>query len=225
MKKLFIPLLIGVLLPSFYSCSGTKGLGYSLTQADAAAAVRQMLELGARQGVNGAFSKDAIMATIFPEQLRKTLNTLQQLGLSNEVDRFVNTLTTASEKTAERSIPIFVTAINNLSFADAIYIIKSGGTAATDYLRSTTGTQLRNSIKPVMQAALDEYKLTEQWNKLMKPAQQLVGNKINFDLPNLMAGLVSEKMFQKIEQKEIEVRANAYARTTPLLKKVFSRNW
>jgi hypothetical protein len=225
MKKLFLPLLISLILPAAFSCSGTKGLGYTLNEADAAAAIRQMLELGTREGLNGSFTKDAVMATLFPEPLRKTLNTLQQLGLTNEIDRFTTTLTTASEKTAERSIPIFVSAINNMKFSDAMRIIRNGGTSATDYLRSSTGTELRRSITPVMQQALDEYKLNEQWNKIMKPAQTIAGNKLNLDLANLMAGMVSEKMFQKIEEKERQVRADAAARTTPLLQKVFSRNW
>jgi hypothetical protein len=225
MKKLVLPVLISLLLPAAFSCSSTSKLRYALTEADAAAAIRQMLELGARDGVNAAFTKDAVMATLFPEQLRKTLNTLQQLGLTNEIDRFTTTLTTASERTAERSIPIFVSAINRMSFTDAMRIVRNGGTAGTDYLRASTGTELRRSITPVMQSALDEYKLNEQWNKIIKPAQALVGNKLNLDLANLMAGMVSEKMFQKIEEKERQVRADAAARTTPLLQKVFSRSW
>ena len=65
----------------------------------------------------------------------------------------------------------------------------------------------------------------EQWNNIIKPAKTFSGDKLNLDLANLMAGLVSEKMFQEIEAKEKEIRANAAARTTPLLKKVFSKNW
>lgn len=226
MKKLFLPILLCMVIPVSFSCSSAGKLrGYSLNEADAAAAIRQMLEIGARDGVNGAFTKDAVMAALFPEPLRKTLNTLQQLGLTSEIDRFTTTLTTASEKTAERSIPIFVNAIGNIKFTDAMRIIKNGGTSATEYLRSTTGTELRNSIKPVMQTALDEYKLNEQWAKIMKPAQTIAGNKFNLDLANLMAGMISEKMFQKIAEKEKQVRAESRSRTTPLLQKVFSRNW
>jgi hypothetical protein len=223
MKKLFLPILFALVLPTAFSCGSLKNA--TLSEADAAAGLRQMLQIGVEQGVNGAFNKDAIMATLFPEQMRKTINTLQQLGLISELDRFTATLGTASEKTAERSIPIFVNSIEHMSFNDAIHIIKNGGTSATDYLRSSTGMQLREAIKPVMKNALDEYKLTEQWNKIMKPAQEMTGNKINLDLANLMAGMVSEKMFQTIEEKEREIRANASARTTPLLKKVFSGNW
>jgi hypothetical protein len=226
MKKLFVPLLFAFLMPVSFSCSSTRFGNYILNEADAAAAIRQMLEIGTRDGVlTGAFSKETVMATLFPESLRKTLNTLNQLGLTSEIDRFTTTLGTAAEKTATASVPIFISGINSLTFTDAIRIIKNGGTSATDYLRTSIGDSLRRSIRPVMKNALDEYKLTEQWEKIIKPAQTLVGNKLNFDLPTLMAGLVSEKMFQKIEEKEKLVRADAAARSTTLLQKVFSRNW
>lgn len=223
MKKLFLPILFAFMLPASFSCSTLRN--YTLTEQDAAAALRQMLQLGAESSLQGAFSKETVMATLFPEALRKTLNTLQQLGLTNEVDRFTNTLGVAAEQTATRSVPIFLKGISNMSITDAIRIVKGGGTSATDYLRSTIGTELRQEIKPVMQNALNEYKLIDQWNSIIKPAQALVGNKLNLDLPTLMAGLVSEKMFEKLAEKEQDIRTNASARTTSLLQKVFSRNW
>jgi hypothetical protein len=221
MKKLMLPVLLTFLLPGIFSCAGLRN--YQLTELDAAAAIRQMLELGARDNLaNGAFSKDAILSTLFPEPVKKALNTAQQLGLTDEIDRFTTTLSTAATQTAERSVPIFVNSISNLSFTDAIRIVKGGGTAATDYLRSQTGDTLRRSIRPVMQTALDQYKLTEQWNKIVRPLQGLTNNKINLDLANLMSGMVSEQMFRKLEEKEKQVRTQTAARTTPLLQKVFS---
>ncbi|HJW15791.1 MAG TPA: DUF4197 domain-containing protein [Flavisolibacter sp.] len=226
MKKLFIPLLFAFLLPVSFSCSSMRFGNYNLTEADAASAIREMLSLGANQSnLSGAFSKEAVMATLFPESMRKTLNTLNQLGLTGEIDRFTTTLGTAAEKTATASVPIFISGINNMKFTDAMRIIKNGGTSATDYLRTSVGDSLRRAITPAMKTALNEYKLNEQWEKIIKPAQVLVGNKLNLDLANLMAGMVSEKMFQQLELKEKEVRSTASARTTTLLQKVFSRNW
>jgi hypothetical protein len=223
MKKLFLPILIAFMLPVSFSCSTLRN--YVLTEQDAVAALRQLLQKGAQTDLKGAFSKDAVMATLFPESLRKTLNTLQQLGLTGEIDRFTTTLTVAAEQTATRSVPIFVQGISNMSITDGMRLVKSGGTSATDYLRTSIGADLRKEITPVMQQALEEYKLNEQWNTIIKPAQALVGNRLNLDLPTLMAGLVSEKMFQRLEETEREVRTNAAARTTPLLQKVFSQNW
>jgi hypothetical protein len=226
MKKLFIPLLFAFLLPVSFSCSSMRFGSYNLTEADAAAAIREMLSLGAKESnLSGAFSKEAVMATLFPESMRKTLNTLNQLGLTGEIDRFTTTLGTAAEKTATASVPIFISGINNMKFADVMRIIKNGGTSATDYLRSSVGDSLRRAITPAMKTALAEYKLNEQWEKIIKPAQVLVGNKLNLDLANLMAGMVSEKMFQQLEAKEKEVRTTTSARTTTLLQKVFSKKW
>src|SRR5690242_16645264 len=179
MKKILLPILFAFILPATFSCGALKNA--TLSEADAAAGIRQMLEIGVRQGVQGSFSKDAIMSTLFPESMRKTLNTLQQLGLLNDLDRFTTTLATASEKTAERSIPVFINSIENMSIPDAIGIIKNGGTSATDYLRTHAGTELRDAIRPVMKQALDEYKLTEQWDKIMKPAQSISNNHVNLD--------------------------------------------
>jgi hypothetical protein len=225
MKKIFIPLLMLAFVPLLFSCNAARLGGYKLNEKDAAAAIRQMLEDGTREGVTGAFSKDAVLSTLFPEPVKKALNTMQQLGLTNEVDRFTTTLSTASEKAAERSVPVFVNAIHNMPMTDAIRIIKDGGTAATDYLRSTAGTELRQSITPVMQTALEEYKLNEQWERITKAVKGLSGGKLNVDLATLMAGMVSEKMFQKLEVREKEIRSNQSARNTALLKKVFSHNW
>lgn len=225
MKKLFLPILLSILLPLSFSCSTLKN-GYVLNEMDAANAIRQLLQLGTRDGgISGAFSKEMILATVFPEPMRKALNTLNQLGLTNEIDRFTTTLSRAAEKTATNSIPIFENGINNMRLTDAMRIIKNGGTSATDYLRANVGDSLRRSITPVMQSALNEYNLNAQWDKIIKPVQSLTGNRFNLDLANIMAGMVSEKMFQNIAEKERQVRTNAAARTTPLLQKVFSRSW
>lgn len=223
MKKAVLPIFLAFLIPATFSCGSLKD--YILTEGDAAGAIRQLLQLGAQGNLQGAFTKESVMAAIFPESVRKPLATLQQLGLTGEIDRFTTTLSTAAEQTAVKSVPVFLNGIASMKLSDAIRIVKSGGTSATDYLRSNVGTELRNGIKPVMQQALAEYKLNEQWEKIIKPAKALVGDKLNIDLPTIMAGLVSEKMFQKLEETEQQVRTNAAARTTPLLQKVFSRNW
>jgi hypothetical protein len=223
MKKLTLPFLIAFLLPFAFSCASGRFAGYKLNENDAAAAIRQMLQLGARDNLmSGAFSKEMIMTTVFPEPVRKVLNTVNQLGLTSEIDRFTTTLSSAAEKTATQSVPIFVSGIDRMSFTDAMRIIKSGGTSATDYLRVSVGDSLRRSIKPIMESALDEYKLNEQWNNIVKP---LGGNRINLDLANLMAGAVSEAMFRKIAEKERQVRTDASARSSNLLQKVFSKDW
>jgi len=225
MKKVFLPLLFVILLPLTYSCGSLRN-GYMLNERDAANAIREMLQLGAsNNNLTGAFNRDAILNSLFPESVSKAVNVLNMLGMTKEIDRFTNTLASAAESSAQTSVPIFVNSINRMSFTDAIRIIKDGGTSATDYLRSNVGQELRASLRPSMQAAIDEYKLNDQWNKLVKPAQSIFGSKFNPDLSNIMSTLVADAMFRKIAEKEAQVRSEATARTTPLLQKVFSRTW
>jgi Protein of unknown function (DUF4197) len=206
------------------ACSSVKNL---FTAQDAENAIREMLSIGTTSGGNllgkkGMISKEILMSALFPEELKPVLNTLETLGLSKEVSRFTTTLGTASEQTAEKSIPIFLSGIKRMNIKDAVGIVKNGGTAATDYLRKTIGDTLRNAIAPVMNSALDEYKLASEWNKVITPAQLFAGDKLNLNLGNLMSGLVANLMFNKIAEKEIEVRTNAQARTSSLLQKVFA---
>jgi hypothetical protein len=226
MKRIFLPLLLVIVLPLTYSCGSSRLANYVLNENDAASAIRQLLQLGARNNLAGSFNKDAILTTIFPGNISRTLITLNSLGLTTEIDRFTNTMSTAAEKTATAAIPVFENSITNMKFNDAMTIIKRGGTSATDYLRTNTGSELRTALKPIVQSTLDEYKLNEQFNKIIKPGGQAIfGNKINLDLTNIMTGLVTEAMYKKIAEKEQQVRADAAARTTPLLQKVFSKNW
>jgi hypothetical protein len=225
MKKVFLPILFVVLLPLTYSCGGLRA-GYMLNEKDAIAAIRQLLQLGAsNNNLAGAFNKDAILASVFPESVTRAMSVLNMLGMTSEIDRFTTTLGTAAERTATASVPVFVNSINNMNFTDAISIIKNGGTSATDYLRRNTSTQLQSAIRPSMQAAINEYNLNDQWNKIIKPAQSVFGSKFNPDLASIMSMMVADAMFRKIAEKEQQVRTDAAARTTPLLQKVFSRNW
>lgn len=227
MKKLLLPFFALLFIPLFQSCSSSKMLNYTLTEQDAAAAIRELLNAGARNGsVGNAFSKDNIISTVFPSDVAKVFNTLNNLGLSKDLDRFTTSLSSAATASVDRAVPVFANAIAGMRVGDAINLVKGGGTSATDYLKSNTSSSLRSALTPVMQSALDEYKINDQWNKLLGPIRNTgVGSHLNLDLPNLMAAAVSQAMFRKMAEGEQLIRTNASYRTTPLLQKVFGRSW
>lgn len=215
-------IIIAIALIFSSGCSTVKNV---LSAKDAEDAIREMLSIGTLLSKKDAFSKSTIIEALFPEDIRKVLNTLETLGLSKEVDRFATTLGMAAEQTAEKSVPVFLLGIKQMKFRDAVGIVKNGGTAATDYLRQSIGDTLRRSITPVMRTALQEYKLETEWNKLIGPVKILAGNKINPDLSNLISGVVANIMFNKIAEKERDIRTRTEARTSANLQKVFGRIW
>ena len=226
MRKFITALFISSLV-IFPGCTTMKNL---LSEKDAEQAIRELLSIGSNfggsvLGSKGAFSKSTLIDALFPEELRKVLNTLETLGLSKEVDRFTTTLGTAAEHTAEKSVPVFLLGIKKMKVKDAARIVKNGGNAATDYLRQTIGDTLRTSISPVMRTALEEYKLETEWNKLVAPVKLFAGVKFNLDLSNLMSGVVANLMFNKIAEKERAIRTKAEERTTATLQKVFGQVW
>ena len=225
MKKYFIALTL-VFSLFITSCGG--GMKNLFNGDDAIGAIKELLSFGVQHGgsllgKNGGVSKENILKSILPAEVGNIVGTLEMLGLSSEVNRFSTTLATAAEKTAEKSVPIFLGGIKNMGVKNAFNIVKNGGTSCTDYLRSSIGDTLRRAIAPEMNKVLEEYKLVKQWNDLVAPAKMIVGDKLNLDLGNLMSGLVANMMFKKIEEKEVEIRNNARARTTNLLQKVFGQ--
>jgi hypothetical protein len=221
MKKIMLILL----LPLLVTLNSCKTLGYSLNEGDAVAAIREMLTIGA--GMKSIINQQSLVEAILPGEAGKVLQTIQQLGLSKEVDKFTNTLTVAATQSAEQSIPVFLLGIKKMNIRDAVGIVKNGGTSATDYLRRTIGDSLRNAITPVMRTALNNYNIVQEWDKLTAPVKPLLGNRasLNLNIDNLTAGVVTLAMFKKIEEQEIAVRTKSEARTSALLQKVFSRDW
>ena len=232
MKRIiYSTLLITTLLLG--SCSTLKNIASNLlTEADAANAIREALIIGTNTGASllgqkGAFSKDMILSAVLPHDLQTVVQTLDRLGLTSELNRFSATLDNAATATVTRSAPIFISGIKQMSIRDAIAIVKNGCTSATDYLRRNVVYTLRNAVRPVMRSALDEYRIEQEWDKLVGPAKILLGNKagLNLNLDNILSVLVTNEMFKKIETQEMAIRTNAQARTTASLQRVFGRDW
>ncbi|MDE3253107.1 MAG: DUF4197 domain-containing protein [Bacteroidota bacterium] len=230
MKKIMLFLLPAMLFSA--SCDTLKSLGNILSEVDAANAIKEALIIGSDFGANslgqhGSFSSDVLLNAILPQGASQVIQTLNKLGLASEFNRFTNTLDNAAVDAVTRSGPVFVNSIRKMSIRDAIGIVKNGGTAATDYLRRTAGDSLQKTVTPIMYTALQEYKVADQWNSLVAPVKLLLGNKagLNLNLDHILAVMIVNNMFQKIEQKEIAIRTDANARTTASLQRVFGKNW
>ena len=78
-----------------------------------------------------------------------------------------------------------------------------------------------------MRTALNEYHVAEEWDRLVRPAKILLGNKagLNLNLDNILAVIITNEMFKKIEQQEIAIRTTTQARKSASLQRVFGRNW
>jgi hypothetical protein len=158
----------------------------------------------------------------FPPDIKKVEEKLRQVGLGNEVDRFVETLNHGAENAAKEAKPIFVNAIQQMTFEDAWGILKGQQDAATQYLKRTTSPQLKAKFKPVIQNALDKVEATKYYGDIVSTYNRIpFVEKVNPDLNEYATDLAMHGLFVMIASEEKKIRENPVERTTDLLKKVF----
>lgn len=207
-----------------------KALGgqQPLTTAEVAEGLKEALIKGVSTGsdlvsqADGYFKNPEIKIP-FPPDVKRVEDRLRQVGLGSEVDRFVMTLNRGAEEAAKEAKPIFVSAIKSMTIQDAWSILKGDKDAATQYLQRTTSAQLKEKFKPVIQNALSKVNATKYYGDLVNTYNKIpLVDKVNPDLDDYATDKAIEGLFVMIAKEEKNIRENPVARTTELLKKVFS---
>ena len=142
----------------FSSCESTSGLlqgaGDVLagdpdnkpTNSAVVSGLKEALITGITNGADavsqtdGYFGNKAIKI-LFPPEAEKAENTLRNLGMGSLVDKAVLKINRAAEEAAKEAKPIFIAAIKEMTFQDAMGILLGGNNSATNYLRKTTSDE------------------------------------------------------------------------------------
>ena len=238
MKKLLYTSLVAVALGAS-SCAVTDiqrtmddvlaGTGGPVTQSEVASGLRQALEIGIKNGAGQAsqtdgYYKNSLIRIPFPPEVQRVEKTLRGIGLGNEVDKFVLTLNRGAEDAAKSAVPIFVNAIKQMTIQDAWGILKGDKDAATQYLKRTTSTQLTNAFMPVMRQSLDKTNATKYYADLVNQYNQIpLVQKVNPNLDEYATQKAIDGLFTLVAQEELKIRENPIARTTELLRRVFTK--
>jgi Protein of unknown function (DUF4197) len=234
MKKILYPLLFIIVL--FNSCDTISQLpikvGNGVTEAEAGQGIKEALSQGLVNAVlklnkEDGFFKDAIYKVLLPPDAKKIENTLRNLGFSSMVDKAILQINRAAEDAAGTAKPIFVDAVKSMSISDAIGLIKNGDTSATHFFRVKTTDKLIAAFLPVIKASLDKLDATRLYSDLVTKYNSLptTFKKLNPDLPGYVTDRATFAMFDMVAKEEKDIRQNAGARTTDLLKKVFGAKW
>lgn len=198
-----------------------------LTKAEVVAGLKEALEKGTLEGtqlasqVNG-YLKNPQIKIPFPPDAQKVEQKLRQIGMGNEVDRFIETLNRAAEEAADEAKPIFINAIRSLTIEDAWGILKGHNHAATDYLQRTTSDQLKGKFQPIISNALSKTNATRYYSDLITAYNKIpFVEHMNPDLEVYATDKAIEGLFFLVSKEEEKIRENPAARTTELLRKVF----
>ena len=202
--------------------------GESLSTEEVAAGLKEALTNGASKGsdlvsqVDGYF-KNAEIKIPFPPEVQKVETKLRQMGMGDQVDKFVLALNRGAEDAAKEAKPIFVTAIKQMTIQDAWSILKGEDDSATQYLKRTTTSQLTEKFKPVIQKSLEKTNATKYYKDLVTTYNKIpLVQKVNPNLDDYATEKAISGLFVMVAKEEKSIRDNPTARTTELLKKVFS---
>lgn len=238
MKKIFTFIFLISLTPFFSSCDLLqKAAEPGVSDTDIASGLKEALDVGIGNGVSELIKTDGYFANqaikiLLPDEVANATNliTTHVSGSDVILTEVVKLMNRAAEDAANDAAPIFKNAITGMTFTDARTILFGADTAATNYLKVNTYTELQNLYAPKITASLDKVGLPAVWAKITTPyndiANTLVGQIAGLkvlptDLGTYVTGKALDGLFFKVQEEEGKIRKNVASRVTDLLQKVF----
>ncbi|MEO0732901.1 MAG: DUF4197 domain-containing protein [Bacteroidota bacterium] len=205
-------------------------LNGGLTSADIANGLKEALRQGANRGANelaaeGGYFDDLAYRILLPEEARKVTDKLQNVPGFRDLENIViKKINQGAEDAAKQAAPIFVDAIRQMTIQDALGILKGDNNAATSYLQQTTYENLYNAFSPVIENSLAKFEAQKVWEDAANAYNNfpLTRTPVNTNLADHVTQRALEGLFTKVALEEENIRQNIGARTTDLLRRVFS---
>lgn len=185
-----------------------KTTGVPLTNQEVGNALKEALELGVGEAVKNLSATDGYNASIYrillPEEAKKVTDKLKSIPGFNKVEaELILRINRAAELAAKEAGPIFLQAIKELSFQDAIGLLKGNEDAATRFLESKTDTALTAKFLPVIAKALDEVNARTYWKDAVSAYNKIpLIQKVNPELDKYVTEKSIDGMFSLVQVKE-----------------------
>ena len=212
------------------SVLGSSPGGDELDEPTVIRGLKEALRIGSERTIErtsriDGFLADELIRIYLPEDLERMAGALRKIGFARQVDELEVAMNRAAERAAGEARGIFVDAIAELSIRDAFAILRGGDHAATDYLHDRTADELRGRFRPIIADKMREVDLYEGYNRLADAYNALpFGQKPAVDLDVYLTDEALDGLFTTLAREERRIREDPLARTSELLRKVFSRS-
>ena len=199
-----------------------------MDSATIANGLRQALDKGIDKQVTkltqkNGFYNNALVKIMLPPELQKVDQTLRDIGLGSLADEGLKVLNHAAEDAVKEATPIFVSAVKNITFADAKNILLGQDNAATKYLEQRTNKALYDKFNPVIKRSFTKVGADQIWNNIISRYNAVpFVTKVNPDLTDYVTKEALDGVYKMIAVEEKDIRTNVAARTTSLLRTVFA---
>jgi len=214
--------------PQIPQLPGTPASG-SLGDVKIGQGLKEALQVGTANAVSltgrtdGYFKNEAIRI-LLPDKLQSLDRGLRLVGYGPQLDELVLGMNRAAEQAAPAAKQIFWNAIGDMTIDDARHILDGGKTAATDYFKGKTTASLTTTFRPVVEKSMGQVGVTRQYQDLLGRARSIPFLDTEaFDLDRYVVGRALDGLFHVVGEQEAKIRTDPAARTSELLRDVFSR--
>jgi hypothetical protein len=203
--------------------------GGGLSQEEVGSALKEALNNGVGDAVDFLSKQDGYYKSIYkimlPPEAQKVVGKLKSVpGFADVESNLIEKMNRAAEDAATKAKPIFISAIKQMTFKDAMNILMGKDDAATRYLESATYKSLYTEFLPVIQASLDKVNAREYWKSAVTAYNKIpLVEKTNPELDDHVNTMALKGMFGLVEKKEAGIRNDVGLRNTELLRKVFAK--
>jgi hypothetical protein len=214
---------IAVLLLSSQAAAGLD----DITHAEAARGLRQALTDGslaavAKLGVENGFFGNPRVRIPLPPSLQRVERGLRAFGMRREADELVLAMNRAAEAAVPEARQLLTDAVRKMSVQDAKGILSGGDTAATDYFRRATRTQLTQRFLPIVRNATDQVGLAQQYNSLAGQAAALgLVEASEASVERYVTEKALDGLYYMIGEQEKAFRRDPVGSTSAIVRKVF----
>ena len=202
----------------------------SLSETEMVTGFKDALSVGAKRAVKaasspGGFLNNPSIRIPLPDKLQQAATILQAIGMGNQVQALEETMNRAAEKACARALPIFGEAVKAMTFENAKKLLHEGDRAITQYFKEKTWDKLYSSFLPIVHETLQQVGVIQKYQAIVsRPAIQQMVTNTDFDLNHYVTNRALAGLFTLLGEEEKRIRANPLARTTEMLKRVFSTN-
>lgn len=227
-RLLFLVLTVQLAACAELQQLATNALPVPLSAEEAGKGLKEALDKGISDGAEKLSATDGYFKSAYkillPPEAQKITEKLQVIpGFSQAENVLLEKINRAAEDAAGQAAPIFTNAIRQMTFSDALGILKGADNAATSYLQRTTWQQLYDAFNPVVVRSLDKFNARKYWSDAVTAYNKIpLVEKANPNLDDYITREALVGLFAMVAEKEKGIRTDVSQRTSDLLRRVFA---
>lgn len=200
----------------------------ALSDQDIGAGLKEALAKGTKTAVNQLGSSDGFWSNErfripLPKPLQKADALLRGFGAGPKLDELHLSMNRAAESAVPVAADVFSEAVKKLTLEDVRGILGGAPDAATQYFRKATSDTLMAKFKPIVAGITAKAGLVQQYKGVLASAGPLASSLGAPDLDDYVTRKALDSLFLRVADEEKSIREDPAARSSELLKKVFSK--